>query len=44
MIHGIHKALVALGILTLISTTVFHSLKSGDGDTVSHQKVFHPGG
>ena len=44
MIHGIHKALVALGILTLISTIVFRSLKSGDGDTVSHQKVFHPGG
>jgi MFS family permease len=44
MIHGIHKALVALGILTLISTVVFHSLKPGDGDTVSHQKVFHPGG
>jgi EmrB/QacA subfamily drug resistance transporter len=44
MIYGIHKALVALGILTLISTVVFHSLKPGDGDTVSHQKVFHPGG
>jgi EmrB/QacA subfamily drug resistance transporter len=44
MIQGIHKALVALGILTIISTIVFRSLKPGDGDTVSHQKVFHPGG
>ena len=44
MIHGIHKALVALGILTIISTIVFRSLKRGDGDAVSHQKVFHPGG
>jgi len=44
MIHGIHKALVALGILTIVSTIVFRSLKQGDGDAVSHQKVFHPGG
>jgi hypothetical protein len=49
MVHGIHKALVALGALTLVSTVVFRSLKRGDGDAVSrqdasHQKVFHPGG
>jgi MFS family permease len=44
MIHGIHKALVALGILTIISTIVFNGLKRGDGDAVSNQKVFHPGG
>jgi EmrB/QacA subfamily drug resistance transporter len=44
MIHGIHKALVALGILTIISTIVFRSLKPGDGNKVSNQKVFHPGG
>jgi MFS family permease len=44
MIQGIHKALVALGILTIVSTIVFRSLKRGDGDAVSHQKVFHPGG
>ncbi len=44
MIHGIHKALVALGALTITSTIVFHGLKPGDGDTVSRQKVFHPGG
>ena len=44
MVHGIHKALFALGLLTLISTIVFRSLKSGDGDDVSHAKVLHPGG
>jgi MFS family permease len=44
MIHGIHKALIALGILTIVSTVVFRSLKSGDGDNVSQHKVLHPGG
>jgi len=44
MIHGIHKALVALGILTMISTIVFRSLKRGDGDAVSHEKILHPNG
>jgi len=44
MIHGIHKALVALGLLTVASTIVFRSLKSGDGDDVSQHKVLHPGG
>jgi EmrB/QacA subfamily drug resistance transporter len=44
MIHGIHKALIALGILTIASTIVFRSLKSGDGDDVSQHKVLHPGG
>jgi EmrB/QacA subfamily drug resistance transporter len=44
MIHGIHEALIALGILTVLSTIVFRSLKSGDGDDVSLHKVLHPGG
>jgi EmrB/QacA subfamily drug resistance transporter len=44
MISGIHKALIALGILTVVSTIVFRSLKSGDGDDVSQHKVLHPGG
>ncbi len=44
MIHGIHKALFALGILTMISTIVFHTLKQGDGDAVSNQKILHPNG
>jgi EmrB/QacA subfamily drug resistance transporter len=41
MIHGIHKALIALGILTIVSTIVFHSLRSGDGDDVSLHKIVH---
>jgi MFS family permease len=44
MIHGIHKALIALGILTILSTIVFRGLRSGDGDDVSLHKVLHPGG
>jgi hypothetical protein len=44
MIHGIHKALIALGILTILSTIVFRSLRSGDGDDVSLHKVLHLGG
>jgi EmrB/QacA subfamily drug resistance transporter len=44
MIHGVHKALVALGVLTVFSTIVFRSLKQGDGQAVSQQRVFHPGG
>jgi len=44
MIHGIHKALVALGALTILSAIVFRMLKKGDGDAVSHEKVLHPGG
>ncbi|NYF80015.1 hypothetical protein [Granulicella arctica] len=41
MIHGIHNALVALGALTIVSAIVFRSLKQGDGEAVSHPKVFH---
>jgi MFS family permease len=44
MIHGLHKALIALGVLTILSTIVFRSLKQGDGHAVSQQKIFHPGG
>jgi MFS family permease len=44
MIHGIHKALIALGVLTIVSTIVFRSLRTGDGDDVSLHEVLHPGG
>jgi hypothetical protein len=44
MIHGIHKALIALGTLTIVSAIVFRSLRSGDGDDVSLHKVLHPEG
>jgi EmrB/QacA subfamily drug resistance transporter len=44
MIGGLHKALLLLGVLTILSTTVFGSLKSEDGRAVSQQKAIHPGG
>src|SRR6202049_3355978 len=31
MIHGIHEAFLVLGGFTILSTAVFHKLKSGDG-------------
>jgi EmrB/QacA subfamily drug resistance transporter len=44
MIHGIHQALIGLGVLTILSTVVFGSLRSGDGDDVSQHKALHLGG
>jgi EmrB/QacA subfamily drug resistance transporter len=41
MIHGVHKALLALGVFTILSTVIFSKLKSGDGQNVSQQKVVH---
>jgi EmrB/QacA subfamily drug resistance transporter len=41
MIDGLHKALLSLGILTILSTIVFRSLKPEDGMAVSQQKVAH---
>jgi EmrB/QacA subfamily drug resistance transporter len=35
MLHGIHEALLVLGILTAISTGIFSKLKPDDGDNVS---------
>ena len=39
MIHGVHEALVFLGLFTILSTVIFRSLRSGDGQTVSQHKV-----
>ncbi len=43
MIHGIHHALLVLGGFTILSTIIFRKLKSGDGSSVSQQKVAHIG-
>jgi hypothetical protein len=43
MIHGVHEALMVLGVFTIVSTVVFSSLKSGDGSSVSQQKEVHGG-
>jgi EmrB/QacA subfamily drug resistance transporter len=39
LIHGIHEAFLVLGAFTLLSTAVFHRLKTGDGSDVSQHKV-----
>jgi len=39
MIHGIHRAFLALGGLTVLSAIVFRELKREDGDNVSQHKV-----
>jgi EmrB/QacA subfamily drug resistance transporter len=44
MIRGIHEAFLLLGLLTLLSTTVFRTLRAGDGRGVSMEKAVHPGG
>jgi EmrB/QacA subfamily drug resistance transporter len=38
MIHGIHRAFLVLGGLTVLSSLVFHELKKEDGDSVSQHK------
>jgi len=44
MIHGIHRAFLCLGGLTILSTIVFHELKAEDGDNVSrHKPLQHVG-
>ena len=40
-IHGVHRAYLVLGCMTLLSTIVFRELKKGDGDSVSQRKVLH---
>jgi EmrB/QacA subfamily drug resistance transporter len=39
MVHGIHRAFLALGGWTIISTLVFRELKNNDGENVSQHKV-----
>ena len=39
LIHGIHQALLVPGGFTILSTIIFRKLKSGDGSSVSQQKV-----
>ena len=39
MIHGIHRAFLVLGAMTVLSAIVFRELKKEDGDSVSLHKV-----
>ena len=40
-IHGVHRAFLVLGAMTILSTIVFRGLKKGDGDAVSQRKELH---
>jgi EmrB/QacA subfamily drug resistance transporter len=42
-IRGTHKAFLCLGLLTIISTLVFRTLRSDDGSVVSQHKVLETG-
>jgi EmrB/QacA subfamily drug resistance transporter len=42
MIHGVHQALLSLGLLTILSSLLFRSLRPEDGSNVSSAKVIHP--
>jgi EmrB/QacA subfamily drug resistance transporter len=42
MIHGIHEAFLVLGGLTILSASIFRSLKSDDGDAVSRHAAILP--
>jgi EmrB/QacA subfamily drug resistance transporter len=39
MIHGVHRAFLLLGGLTILSTIIFRELKSGDGENVSQHEA-----
>ena len=41
MIHGVHKALIVLGVFTILSTVIFSKLRIGDGQNVSQRKAVH---
>jgi hypothetical protein len=43
MIAGLHEAFLVLGGFTVLSTVVFHRLKSGDGANETRQKDLHLG-
>lgn len=40
-IRGLHEAFIALGVLTVVSTVVFRSLRRRDGLSISRQKLVH---
>jgi EmrB/QacA subfamily drug resistance transporter len=44
MIQGIHKAFLALGLLTVLSSFIFRELKSNDGNTISLHQGIQPVG
>jgi len=43
VIRGLHEAFLLLGVLTIVSRAVFHTLRRGDGDDVTLHKAAHSG-
>jgi hypothetical protein len=43
MTHGLHEAFPVLGGFAVLSTVIFHRLKSGDGEDETRQKDPHLG-
>ncbi len=43
LIHGIHLALLVLGLFTVLSTMIFRTLRRDDGVNVSQNRVAHAG-
>ncbi|MDQ2994280.1 MAG: MFS transporter, partial [Pseudomonadota bacterium] len=39
LIHGVHEAFLALGIMTIVSALIFLRLHEGDGDELSQHKT-----
>jgi EmrB/QacA subfamily drug resistance transporter len=44
LIHGIHRAFLVLGVLTMVSTLVFRELRADDGSVVSQHRAILPTG
>jgi hypothetical protein len=39
LIHGVHKAFIVLGIMTMASSVVFMQLRKHDGGAISGRKL-----
>jgi len=44
LMHGIHEGFLVLGIMTIVTTVVFHGLRANDGSAVSQHKAILPAG
>ena len=42
MVQGVHLALIALGLLTIVSALIFNELTSDDGSSVSQRRLEVP--
>jgi len=42
--RGIHEGFLVLGVMTIVTTIVFHGLRTDDGSAVSQHKAILPAG